>query len=86
MPKTQREQIDGLREEIAELRKQLSAISVAMAELAARAPSVITYVYSTPAPAIQPPWSPIRWWCEWPNQANVESGAQVVISASAGGI
>lgn len=42
----------ALRDEVAELRKQLSAIAVAIAELAAKTPTVIYQSY----PVYQPTW------------------------------
>lgn len=64
---TAREEIKELRDEVAELRKQLSAMAVAMAQLAAYRPvqyvQPIQYVpYVQPTPYVRPwQWQPQSW-------------------------
>lgn len=52
---TAKEQIEALKDEIAELRQQMSAMAVAMAELAAKQPVQYVPYYVPPS---QPNWWP----------------------------
>lgn len=55
---TQREQIEALRTEVAELRKQVSAMAVAMVELAVQRPYAPAPIQVVPQPWNPQPWNP----------------------------
>ena len=54
-------EIEKLRAEISELRKQMSAMAVAMVELATKTPQITYYPY-TPLPPAQPYVYPYQYW------------------------
>ena len=57
--------IEKLRAEISELRKQMSAMAVAMVELATKTPQITYYYPYTPLPPAQPYVYPYQQWPKW---------------------